>query len=126
MEWLPMAFKREEMRVRFGIEGDMCQDILVSPDKLLNRLLALLFEVLTGMTQVSLFCKPCGLAQMNSEMKSRAAQEQLSKPIGYPPQTQRMVYQPPNQQPQLLQTTPQQAAPQQPQVQEKAHLQQGV
>jgi hypothetical protein len=123
MEWLPMAFKREEMRARLGIEGDMCQDILVSPDKLVNRLLALLFEVLTGMTQVSVFCKPCSLAQMNSEMESRAAQEQLLKPIGYQPQTQRMVYQPPNQQPQLQLQPPVQP---QPQVQEKKSTPQGV
>jgi hypothetical protein len=52
---------------------------------------------------------------MNSELKDRAAKENLAK-IGYQPQTQRMVYQPPIQQAQLPQATPQQ-----PQVQEKAH-----
>lgn len=40
---------------------------------------------------------------MNSELKDRAAKEQLTKAIGYQPQTQGMVYLPPNQQPQLQQ-----------------------
>ena len=80
-------------------------------------------KVLTEMTQVSMFCKPCGLAQMNSEMKSRATKEQLTKAIGYRPQAQGMVYLPPNQQPQLQQQPPIQP---QPQLQEKKPTQQGV
>jgi hypothetical protein len=58
---------------------------------------------------------------MNSEIKDRAAKENLVKPIGYQPQTQGMVYLPPNQQPQV-----QQAAPQQPQLSEKKSTPQGV
>lgn len=60
---------------------------------------------------------------MNSEMKDRAAQEQLAKVIGYQPQTQGMVYLPPNQQPQIQQ----QPTPQpQPQIQEKKSTRSGV
>ena len=80
-------------------------------------------EVLTKTTQVSTFCMECTLAQMNSEMKSRAAEEQLTKAVGYQPQTQGMVYLPPNQQPQLQQQPPIQP---QPQLQEKEPTQQGV
>ena len=29
-----MGFKREEIRTRFGIEGHVCKDVLVSPEKL--------------------------------------------------------------------------------------------
>ena len=75
------------------------------------------------MMQVSSFCMPCGLAQMNSEMKSRAAKEQSTKAIGYQPQTQGMVYLPPNQQPQVQLQPPAQP---QPQLQEKKSTQQGV
>lgn len=82
-----------------------------------------MFEVLTKMTQVSMFCTQCGLAQMNSEMKDRAAQELLAKGIGYQSQTTGMVYQPPNQQPQLQLQPPVQ---QQPQVQEKKSTPQGI
>ncbi|GAB7328469.1 hypothetical protein MBLNU13_g00439t1 [Cladosporium sp. NU13] len=100
LECIPTAFKREEMRKRFAIDGDFCEDIAAS-----------------------MFCRPCTLAQMNSEMKSRAAKEQLTKAIGYQPQTQGMVYLPPNQQPQVSQQPPLQP---QPPVQEKKSTQQGV
>lgn len=65
---------------------------------------------------------------MNTELKDRAAKVNLGKPIGYQPQTQGMVYLPPNQQPQpqsqLQQPQPQ--PQQQPQLQEKKLAQQGV
>lgn len=86
-------------------------------------MIELLIKVLTKMTQASMFCRPCTLAQMNSEMKSRAAKEQLTKAIGYQPQTQGMAYLPPNQQPQVSQQPPLQP---QPPVQEKKSTQQGV
>jgi hypothetical protein len=78
-------------------------------------------EVLTKTTQVTCFCLECGLAQMNTELKDRSRKEHLVNPIGYQPQTQGMVYLPPNQQPQV-----QQATPQQPQLSEKKSTPQGV
>ena len=39
MCWLPMAFKREEIRRRFGIQGHLFWDILVSFNKLQNNFL---------------------------------------------------------------------------------------
>ena len=69
-----------------------------------------------------MFCMSCTVAQMNTELKDRAAKVNLGKPIGYLPQTQGMVYLPPNQQPQIPQATPQQ----QPQIQEKKPTPQGV
>lgn len=79
--------------------------------------------MLTKTMQASMFCGPCTLAQMNSEMKSRAAEEQSTKAVGYQPQTQGMVYLPPNQQPQIQQQPP---IKPQPQLQEKKSTQQGV
>lgn len=35
--WLLIGFKREEIRNRFGIEGNVWKDVLVSSDNLGNR-----------------------------------------------------------------------------------------
>jgi len=56
--------KRGEIRDRFGIEGNGCTDCLVS-----------------------CFCQPCSLAQMNMELKERAATG------GMPPAAQGYVQQ---------------------------------
>ena len=73
-----------------------------------------------------MFCMSCTVAQMNTELKDRAAKVNLGKPIGYLPQTQGMVYLPPTQQPQVQQPQLPQTTPQQPQLQEKKPTQQGV
>ncbi|KAM0722285.1 hypothetical protein Q7P37_001726 [Cladosporium fusiforme] len=71
LHWVPMMLKRTAMREHFNIEGDVCRD---------------------GM--VSLCCTPCGVAQMNTEMKDRAEKAHLMPQHGYV-QPQGMAYQQP-------------------------------
>lgn len=52
--------------------------------------------------QVSLCCTPCGIAQMNTEMKDRAEKAQLLPPQGYQAHPQGMTYQQPQPQPQPM------------------------
>ena len=33
MAWLPVGLKREQVRERFNIQGNLCSDIAVSPDE---------------------------------------------------------------------------------------------
>jgi|SRR5690242_1792130 len=51
--WIPQTLRRQAIRERLGIEGDSCNDCLVST-----------------------FCGACSLAQMNMEVKS-----QVGKPL---------------------------------------------
>jgi Cys-rich protein (TIGR01571 family) len=50
LTFLPIMFKRAEIRQRFDIPGDGCTDCLLS-----------------------CFCQPCALAQMSTELKDRSA-----------------------------------------------------
>ncbi|KAK1066141.1 hypothetical protein LTR74_007359 [Friedmanniomyces endolithicus] len=65
LQWIPVWLKRKELRNKFGIQGNGCTDCLVS-----------------------YFCHPCSIAQMETELKDRAATaptglgEKLA-PVGY-------------------------------------------
>ncbi|KAK0855716.1 hypothetical protein LTS02_010988 [Friedmanniomyces endolithicus] len=50
LQWIPVWLKRKELRNKFGIQGNGCTDCLVS-----------------------YFCHPCSIAQMETELKDRAA-----------------------------------------------------
>ena len=101
-----MGLKREQVRERFNIEGDLWQDFAVSSDKLQSCCVCCSNRSADRNAQASMFCMSCTVAQMNTELKDRAAKVNLGKPIGYQPQTQGMVYLPPNQQPQVQEKKP--------------------
>ncbi|KXT11287.1 hypothetical protein AC579_1671 [Pseudocercospora musae] len=74
--WLATLLKRMELRERFGIQGNGCTDCLVS-----------------------YFCTPCTLAQMETELKDRAASAQGGRgtqDAGYVAPSDNMTYQPPS------------------------------
>ncbi|KAK0941704.1 hypothetical protein LTR48_000283 [Friedmanniomyces endolithicus] len=65
LQWIPVWLKRKELRTKFGIQGNGCTDCLVS-----------------------YFCHPCSIAQMETELKDRAATAptglgEKSAPVGY-------------------------------------------
>jgi len=72
---IPLWLKRQEARRKFNIRGNGCTDCLTS-----------------------YFCHPCALAQLSTELKTRAEQAQIGAkgaPMGYVQPTQGMEYQPP-------------------------------
>lgn len=119
MPCLPMMFRREQLRERFGIPGDLFKDCIVSfPRPIFQMRLGL-----TLLRQISYCCTPCAIAQMNTEMKKRAEQAHLNpQQMGYQPQTQRMVYQAP-QEKHTPQVNPQPTAPQHPALQQPLYQQ---
>lgn len=86
--WVPMMIKRAAMREHLNIEGDMCRDAMVSfPNHSVSE------RKLTAESQVSMCCTPCGVAQMNTEMKDRAEKAMLLPQHGYQSHPQGMAYQ---------------------------------
>jgi Cys-rich protein (TIGR01571 family) len=116
---IPTMFKREEVRERFNIKGNLCEDCLVSLGESNPAQLAV--EMLTGegdrhRVSARLAVSP----RMNTELKLRAEKEHANPQIGYQAQTQRMVYQQPHQPPVVLQPAPQQEVLRQPMVQQQS------
>ena len=93
LHWLVTLFKRGDMRAKFGIQGDGCTDCLVRPTLPNDRKCA------DSVLQASYFCFPCTLAQMETEIKDRAAllQHSAGKPEGYSQPQGGMAYQQPGQ-----------------------------
>ncbi|KAK0272169.1 hypothetical protein LTR91_010223 [Friedmanniomyces endolithicus] len=76
LQWIPVWLKRKELRSRFGIQGNGCTDCLVS-----------------------FCCHPCSIAQMETELKDRAATAstgmgEKQAPVGYAQQQDAMDYRP--------------------------------
>ncbi|KAK4550742.1 hypothetical protein LTR36_000321 [Oleoguttula mirabilis] len=73
--WLPVLLQRQELRQKFGIKGNGYTDCLAS-----------------------YCCQPCTLAQMEMEMKDRAATAETvgnTQEVGYVTREHGMVYSPP-------------------------------